>query len=104
MAEPTKVPTRYDVAEEEDRMRIVIRDLSGDAPVLVGFLEYRMDGDVRTILHTIIDEAYSRQGWARTLVTESLDRFAGDEARIRSMCSYVDRYMERFPQYRTLLA
>ncbi|GAA4506763.1 GNAT family N-acetyltransferase [Brevibacterium yomogidense] len=104
MAEPTKVPTRYDVTEEEDRMRIVIRDLSGDTPVLVGFLEYRMDGDVRTILHTIIDEAYSRQGWARTLVTEALALFARDDAKIRSMCSYVDRYLERFPQYRTMLA
>jgi len=104
MAEPTKVTTPYEVSEEQGRSRIVIHDVSGDAPVLVGFLEYRMDGDVRTILHTIIDEAYSRQVWARTLVTESLDRFAGDEARIRSMCSYVDRYMERLPQYRTLLA
>lgn len=104
MAEPTKVSTRYDVAEEVDRMRIVIRDLSGDAPVLVGFLEYRLDGDVRTILHTIIDEAYSRQGWARTLVTEALEIFARDDARIRSMCSYVDRYLERFPQYRSMLA
>lgn len=104
MAEPTKVSTRYDVAEDADRMRIVIRDRSGDEPVLVGFLEYRMDGDVRTILHTIIDEAYSRQGWARTLVTEALDLFARDDAKIRSMCSYVDRYLERFPQYRSMLA
>ena len=104
MAEPTKVATPYSVTEEKGRSRIVIHDVSGDAPVLVGFLEYRMDGDVRTILHTIIDEAYSRQGWARTLVTESLERFAQDEAKIRSMCSYVDRYMERFPQYRSLLA
>lgn len=104
MAEPTKVATPYTVTEEKGRSRIVIHDAHEEVPVLVGFLEYRMDGDVRTILHTIIDEAYSRQGWARTLVTESLERFSQDDAKIRSMCSYVDRYMERFPQYRSLLA
>ena len=93
MAEPSKVSRAYDIVEEPDRNRIVVRDLSGDAPVLVGFLEYRMDGDVRTIIHTIIDESHSRQGWARTLVTEALDVFARDDHKLRSMCSYVDRYL-----------
>ena len=102
MAEPSKVSRAYDIVEEPDRNRIVVRDLSGDAPVLVGFLEYRMDGDVRTILHTIIDESHSRQGWARTLVTEALDVFARDDHKLRSMCSYVDRYLARFPQYRAM--
>lgn len=100
MAEPTRVAARYDIVEEPDRNRIIVRDLSGDEPVLVGFLEYRMDRDVRTILHTIIDESYSRQGWARTLVTEALAVFARDDIKLRSMCSYVDRYVDRFPQYR----
>lgn len=104
MAEPTLVAGPYDVVEEPERSRIVIRDLSGGAPVLVGFLEYRQEDEVRVVLHTIIDEAYSRQGWARTLVTEAMARFSRDGVRIRSMCSYVDRYMERFPQYRELLA
>lgn len=100
MAEPTMVSKPYDIVEEPGRNRIVVRDLSGDEPVLVGFLEYRMDGAVRTILHTIIDESHARQGWARTLVTEALAVFARDDVLLRSMCSYVDRYVERFPQYR----
>jgi predicted GNAT family acetyltransferase len=104
MADPITVSTPHDIVEDAERSRILIRDTSGDAPVLVGFLEYRLEGGVRVILHTIIDEAYSRQGWARTLVTEALARFAEDGIRIRSMCSYVDTFMERFPQYRRLLA
>ncbi|WP_349828861.1 GNAT family N-acetyltransferase [Brevibacterium litoralis] len=71
----------------------------------VGFVGYSVteDGTV-DLLHTVIGEQYGRQGYARTLVTLVLDSLEESGKRIRPTCSYVQDYLERFPQYRPLVA
>lgn len=71
----------------------------------VGFLGYTVDDQgVYDLQHTIIDEAFSRQGFARALVTYVLDDLRARNTRIVPTCTYVQGYLTRFPQYRSLVA
>lgn len=71
----------------------------------IGFVgvERRTDG-VLDLQHTIIDERFSRQGYARTLITLVLDSCRASGTLIHPTCTYVQDYLERFPQYRHLVA
>lgn len=71
----------------------------------IGFVavERRTDGAV-DLLHTIIDERFSRQGYARTLITLVLDSCRASGTLIHPTCTYVQDYLKRFPQYGDLVA
>lgn len=75
-----------------------------DGETFIGFLGYSRDGDVLDLQHTIIKEEYSRHGYARALVTIVLERVWGRDQRIVPTCSYVEQYLQRFPQYAWLVA
>ncbi|MFI7483633.1 GNAT family N-acetyltransferase [Kocuria sp. M1R5S2] len=71
----------------------------------VGFEGFRRHGDATVeLLHTIMDEQFGRQGYARTLVTLLLRRFREEEVLVRPTCPYVQGYLHRFPQYQDVLA
>lgn len=83
------------------------------APQFIGFLGYTVDdvedasgriGPVYRLQHTIIDEQFSRRGYARALVTVILDRLREEEASISPECSYVADYLQRYPEYQDLVA
>ncbi|MEX5302216.1 GNAT family N-acetyltransferase [Kocuria sabuli] len=67
-----------------------------------GFHQHE-DGSVE-LQHTIISEQFSRQGYARTLVTLLLERFREQGTPVRPTCTYVQDYLHRFPQYQDLMA
>ncbi|WP_144791290.1 GNAT family N-acetyltransferase [Kocuria palustris] len=72
---------------------------------LIGFegVERRTDGTLE-LQHTIIDERCSRQGYARTLVTLLLESCQAAGVLVRPTCTYVQDYLERFPQFRAVVA
>ena len=76
-----------------------------DGEQYIGFLgvEVLEDGTV-DVQHTIVAEAFGRQGYARTLVTFVFDQFREQGVKIRLTCTYVLDYLERFPSYRDLVA
>lgn len=76
-----------------------------DNKQFIGFLgvDVLEDGTV-DVQHTIVAEAFGRQGYARTLVTLVFDKFREDGVKIRPTCTYVIDYLQRFPAYRDLLA
>ncbi|MCW4351821.1 N-acetyltransferase [Hoyosella sp. YIM 151337] len=72
---------------------------------LAGIEGYEIGDDgVITLLHTIIDEKYSRQGYARAMVREILDGMRARQQTFRPVCTYVQRFLTRFPEYRELAA
>ena len=76
-----------------------------DPAEFAGFLAYRViDEHTVELQHTIISEGFSRRGFARTLVTTVLDGIRDEGGRIVPTCSYVQDYLERFPQYADLVA
>lgn len=104
MEDPVLVSNPVEVVDNLSRDRFELW-LSGPERTFVGFLGYTMpEPGVYELQHTIIDEAFGRQGYARTLVTKVLQQLDEREEKIIPMCSYVERYLERFPQYRGLVA
>ncbi|HHX84391.1 MAG TPA: N-acetyltransferase [Actinomycetales bacterium] len=75
-----------------------------DRETFMGLVGYERDGDVYILLHTVIEEEYGQQGIARLLVSLVLTRMRLDGHKIRPVCSYVRRFLTRFPEYQLLVA
>ncbi|HIW68778.1 N-acetyltransferase [Dietzia aerolata] len=75
-----------------------------DDETFMGLVGYEMDGDVFILLHTVIEERFGQQGIARLLVSLVLTRMRLDGSKIRPVCSYVRRFLVRFPEYQLLVA
>lgn len=86
--------------ENSDRDRFEL----WDDDVFLGLIGYERHDGVYTLMHTVIEEDFSRKGIARLLVSLVLTRLRLDGLRIVAMCSYVQRYLERFPEYQAMVA
>ena len=97
--QPELSSTPVTVVKNPGRERYEI--FTAEDPVqFAGFLAYRViDEQTVELQHTIISEGFSRRGFARTLVTTALDQIRDEGVRIVPTCSYVQDYLERFPQY-----
>ena len=102
------VHERLAVTRDPDRERFELRH-DGRS---IGFLGYTQEtrpadeGEDVTVVrlqHTIIDEAFSRRGYARALVTMVLDRIRAEGEQILAECTYVDDYLRRYPEYQDLV-
>lgn len=101
--QPQLSSTPVTVVKNTDRERYEIFTAE-ETPEFVGFLAYRIiDEGTVELQHTIIGEGFSRRGFARTLVTTVLDRISDEGGHIYPTCSYVQDYLERFPQYAKLV-
>ncbi len=76
---------------------------SGDELIGVEGYEPREDGTV-VLLHTVVTEKYGRAGFARLLVSSVLDELTTQGTTIVPVCTYVQKFLDRFPQYRTAVA
>jgi len=83
-----------------DRHRYELR--AGDE--LVGFIDYRLHGDVIRLIHTEVPEAFSGQGHASTLARAALDDARSRGLTVRPDCPYVASYIEKHPEYADLVA
>ncbi|MDO4239440.1 GNAT family N-acetyltransferase [Micrococcus sp.] len=103
------VHERLAVTRDPDRGRFEMRQDGR----FIGFLGYTQDevpaadgGEDETVVrlqHTIIDEAHSRQGYARALVTIVLDRLRAEGEKVSPECSYVEDYVRRYPEYQDMV-
>ncbi|KAA0918785.1 GNAT family N-acetyltransferase [Dietzia sp. ANT_WB102] len=75
-----------------------------DGETFMGLVGYEKDGEVYILLHTVIEERFGQQGIARLLVSLVLTRLRLDGLKIRPVCSYVRRFLVRFPEYQLLVA
>ncbi|MFC0315201.1 GNAT family N-acetyltransferase [Gordonia phosphorivorans] len=72
---------------------------SGEELVGVEGYERTDDGDL-ILLHTVVTEKFGRAGFARLLVSQVLDDVAARGIKITPVCTYVQKFLERYPQYR----
>lgn len=107
MSETPELPdVAVDIVDNLSRDRYELwRVTAGEERTFIGFLAYqhREDG-VIDLQHTVISERYSRQGFARMLVTQVLDNLRERGEKIVPTCDYVQDYLRRFPDYRDLVA
>jgi uncharacterized protein len=67
-------------------------------------LEYRLRGDVMTIMHTGVPEAIGGRGIAGALVQAAMDHARAEGLKVNPACSYSAAWMERHPDYHALRA
>jgi predicted GNAT family acetyltransferase len=67
-------------------------------------LDYRLDGGVMTLTHTGVPGALEGRGVGTTLVKGALDQIRKRGLKIVVRCWFVDRFIDRHPDYAELRA
>ncbi len=67
-------------------------------------LDYVLSGDVAAFTHTGVPRPVEGRGIAADLVHTGLETARARGWRVRPLCSYVDAYMRRHPEYQDLRA
>ena len=71
---------------------------------VAGFAEYELSEGLITFPHTEIDPAFEGRGVGSALIKGALDDVrATGERRVRPLCPFVERWMQRHPDYTDLL-
>jgi predicted GNAT family acetyltransferase len=71
---------------------------------LLGIAEYRRNGDVMVLPHTVIQPADRGRGWGEVLVRAALDDIRRQGHRIVPQCWFVAEFVDLNPQYADLVA
>lgn len=71
---------------------------------LAGFLEYRVRGDVVSMLHTEIDPEVQTKGLGTRLVADALADTQARGRTVKPYCPFVAAYIGEHPQYEDLVA
>ncbi len=70
---------------------------------VAGYAEFRGDGEVVTLPHTVVEDGYEGQGIGSVLVRETLDDLRARGARVRPTCPFVRSWLDRHPGYADLV-
>ncbi len=71
----------------------------GDMSVLT----YRISGDRIRLIHTEVPRQLRGRGYAEMLARAALERAARDHLRVVALCPFVRAFLERHPEYDTLV-
>lgn len=73
---------------------------------LLGYIDYKVDGKVTDLPHTLVFPEFEGQGVASTLTRQSLDmiREMDPEMRVIPTCPYIDVWIKRHAEYADMLA
>ena len=73
---------------------------------LLGYIDYKIDGKVMEMPHTLVFPEYEGQGVGSALARQSLDmvRKIDSELRIKPTCPFIDVWMKRHKDYEDLRA
>ena len=70
----------------------------------VGHADYKVEGDVLVFDHTEVDPAQQGKNLAGILMRAALDDVRERGLKMRPVCSYVVKFVERFDEYADLVA
>jgi len=71
---------------------------------LVGFADYRAEGDIVVFPHTEIEPSMRNQGLGAELVRGALDDVRARGGTVVAQCWYVAEFIDHHPEYADLLA
>jgi uncharacterized protein len=69
-----------------------------------GFADYRVEGEVVVLPHTVVDPACRGRGLAAILVRYALDDIVASGRKVVPACSYVAGFIKRHPDYEAAVA
>ncbi|WP_026924776.1 GNAT family N-acetyltransferase [Glycomyces arizonensis] len=84
------------ITENRDEHRYEIQD--GEGGVL-GYLEYLTREGFTVLPHTEVDRSLRGRGWGDRLARHALDDLRSKGAKVYPTCPFVERWMERHPEY-----
>lgn len=67
-------------------------------------LDYRQDGKTILFLHTGVPPALEGRGLGSKLAKAGLDYARANQLKVQSWCWFVDKYIDRHPEYADLLS
>jgi predicted GNAT family acetyltransferase len=70
---------------------------------VLGFAEYERADGVTTFTHTVVEDAHEGQGVGSALVRGALDAERAAGRSIVPVCSFVQGYVDRHPEYADLV-
>lgn len=68
-----------------------------------GFIDFRQQADVVSLIHTEIADEYSGQGLAAVLVRDTLQQIKDAGLGMVPICPYVRGYLEKHPEWVSLV-
>lgn len=71
--------------------------------VLAGFAQYVRKGRRIIFVHTEIDDAYEGHGLGSQVAKGALDDARAQQLAVVPVCPFIERYIERHPEYRDLV-
>ena len=93
------MPEGGEVRNNEARSRFELPIEGG-----VAVAQYKLDGDVLHMTHTIVPQAAEGQGIGSRLVKGVLDEARSRGLKVDPICPFVRDYIDRHPEYKDLLA
>ena len=69
-----------------------------------GYIEFDDMGDVIDMPHTVVDERFGGRGYGGLLVKHALDDARERGMKVEPTCPYIDRWIEKHPDYEDLRA
>jgi uncharacterized protein len=66
-------------------------------------LDYQLDGQVMTITHTEVPEALGGRGIAGQMAQTALDFAKANQYSVLPLCSFINTYIRRHPEYQNLV-
>ncbi|WP_026917417.1 GNAT family N-acetyltransferase [Gordonia shandongensis] len=88
---------------EQERYRADLSEAE-DGPVEAGYIDYTQDGDRIALTHTVIYERFGGRGLAAQLVKSVLDDVRAAGRTVVPVCTYVQKYIEKHPEYSDIVA
>lgn len=71
---------------------------------VVGSIQYHRDVDVMELTHTVVDDAHRGKGYAQKLADFALQDIRDTGLLVRPTCDFIEKHIDRNPEYGTLLA
>ena len=94
----TEISVEFKVIHNEEENRFEV-NLNGD----VALIEYLWLGDHITFVHTEVPKAFSGKGIAGQMAKTALEFAREKHLRVSSICTFMDVYLKRHPEYNDLL-
>ena len=70
---------------------------------LAGFIDYQLDGQVISLIHTEVDSSFQGGGLASSLARFSLDDARNRQLAVLPFCPYVQSWLKKHPDYADLV-
>jgi hypothetical protein len=71
---------------------------------VIGFAQYRADGDRLVVLHTEVDPRHRGEGLAQQLAEQTLSALRDSGRSIVPLCPFFSRYLREHPEYADVVA